>query len=72
MEIIEGVERMNGTFKAFMQGENQFNERKKPRIQWGLIAETEAQNRFNKPYKDLTPSELKELLQVLAGTKPYW
>jgi hypothetical protein len=63
---------MIGSFKAFMEGENQFNQRKPHRIQWGLIAEAEAQSRFNKPYKDLTPSELKELLGVLAGTRTYW
>jgi hypothetical protein len=58
--------KMSRTFESMIY------DRKERRINWYNLATIEAQNRFNKPYEALTPTELKELIQVLAGTVPYW
>ena len=61
---------MSRTFKDFMQGKNEFNE-KKEYISTLDMAELEARNRFKKPYAELNEQEVSILIKILAGTLPY-
>ena len=60
---------MSGTFKDFMNGENQF--KGKHHINWYDLADAEAIRLFQKPYDELETYEVKYLIKILAGTISY-
>ena len=61
---------MIGKFQAFMNGENQII-RRKPRLNLYDLATSMSKGRFNKPYEELSKSELHEILKDISELTTY-
>lgn len=60
--------KMSGTFKEFMNGENQLKH--KHHINRYEIAEIMSKGCYNKNYENLTIEERKELIKFLSANSP--